>query len=73
MEGKIKPDQGRVAIDAIKWTASKLKPKVYGDKQFVETKTDDLRDKDVAELQRILEAERPDTARYGSLGYDTAH
>ncbi len=30
-EGTTKPDQGRVAIGAIKWTASKLKPKKYGE------------------------------------------
>jgi hypothetical protein len=30
--GLIPPDAGRVAIDARKWTASKLRPKRYGDK-----------------------------------------
>ena len=35
-EGKLPPDAARVAIDAMKWTASRLLPKVYGDKQIVE-------------------------------------
>lgn len=30
--GKLDPNAGRVAMDAYKWTASKLKPKKYGDK-----------------------------------------
>jgi hypothetical protein len=30
--GKIDPNAARVAIDAYKWTAAKLKPKKYGDK-----------------------------------------
>ena len=30
--GKIAPDAARVAIDAYKWTASKMLPKSYGDK-----------------------------------------
>lgn len=32
LAGTVKPDAARVAIDAKKWTASKLKPKRYGDK-----------------------------------------
>jgi hypothetical protein len=32
VEGRIPPDVARVAMDAHKWTAGKLKPKVYGDK-----------------------------------------
>ena len=31
--GKLDPAAARVAIDALKWTASKLKPKRYGDTQ----------------------------------------
>ena len=30
--GKLDPNAGRVAIDALKWIASKLKPRSYGDK-----------------------------------------
>lgn len=30
--GKLEPNAGRVVLDAYKWTASKLKPKKYGDK-----------------------------------------
>lgn len=32
LNGKYDPQAARVAIDAYKWTASKLKPKKYGDK-----------------------------------------
>lgn len=34
--GRIPPDAARVAIDARKWTASKLRPKKYGDRVQVE-------------------------------------
>jgi len=32
LSGEVRPDAARVAIDAKKWTASKLRPKRYGDK-----------------------------------------
>lgn len=32
LQGRYKPENARVAIDALKWTASKLKPKKYGDR-----------------------------------------
>lgn len=32
LDGKIAPDQARVAIDAMKWAASKLKPTSYGER-----------------------------------------
>jgi hypothetical protein len=32
LAGRFKPDAARVAIDAFKWTASKMAPKKYGDK-----------------------------------------
>jgi hypothetical protein len=31
-KGKLEPNAGRVAIDALKWIASKLKPREYGDR-----------------------------------------
>lgn len=34
--GELPPDVGRVTIDGMKWVASRLLPKVYGDKQIVE-------------------------------------
>lgn len=34
--GEIAPDQGRVMLDALKWTASKLNPKRYGDRVQVD-------------------------------------
>lgn len=36
LRGEIPPDVARVALDARKWTAARLLPKVYGDKQIVE-------------------------------------
>jgi hypothetical protein len=36
LSGKIPPDRGRVALDAMKWTASRLLPKIYGDRQQVD-------------------------------------
>jgi len=35
-DGSLAPDRARVAIDARKWTASKLRPKRYGDKLQVD-------------------------------------
>ena len=32
LAGRVKPDAARVAIDAFKWTASKMAPKKYGDR-----------------------------------------
>jgi len=32
LKGKVDPAAARVAIDALKWTAAKKKPRVYGDK-----------------------------------------
>ena len=36
LDGRYDANSGRVAIDALKWTASKLKPKAYGDRQVVD-------------------------------------
>lgn len=36
MRGEIPADAARVALDGMKWTASRLLPKVYGDRQQVE-------------------------------------
>jgi hypothetical protein len=39
---RIDPNSARVAIDAYKWTASKLKPKKYGDKVDLTTNGKDM-------------------------------
>ena len=36
LSGKYEPNNARIAIDALKWTASKLKPKAYGDRQVID-------------------------------------
>ena len=38
IEGKIDPNAGRVAIDGLKWTSSKLAPRKYGDVHRMEVK-----------------------------------
>ena len=40
VDGTLEPNAGRVAIDALKWIASKLKPKVYGDRSRVDVKNE---------------------------------
>jgi len=35
-KGELEPNAGRVAIDALKWSASKLKPREYGDRSRVD-------------------------------------
>lgn len=42
LSGKYEPNNARVAIDAKKWIASKLKPKKYGDKIDMTTNGKDL-------------------------------
>lgn len=57
--GKLKPDAGRVAGDLMKWSASKLKPKKYGDKLDLTTGNEKLnRGMSDAELNAILARER---------------
>jgi hypothetical protein len=36
LTGQYTPEQARVAIDSLKWSAGKRKPKVYGDKLQVD-------------------------------------
>lgn len=40
--GSIKPDQGRVMGDLLKWTAGKKKPKKYGDRVDLTTNGKDI-------------------------------
>jgi hypothetical protein len=35
-KGELEPNAGRVAIDALKWIASKLKPREYGDRSQID-------------------------------------
>ncbi len=39
LRGTLTPEQARVAIDSLKWSAGKRKPKVYGDKLQVDQDT----------------------------------
>lgn len=49
LAGEVDPQAARVAIDAYKWTASKLKPKVYGDNRQIDVNA-------VVDDRRVLEA-----------------
>lgn len=61
LKGTHDPQSARVAVDALKWSASKLKPKVYGDKLDLTTGNEKLnRGMSDAELNAIL-------ARAGSI------
>lgn len=54
--GSVDPQSARVAGDLMKWSASKLKPKVYGDKLDLTTGNEKLnRGMSDAELNAILE------------------
>lgn len=58
LSGKIPPDRGRVALDAMKWTASRLLPKVYGDRQQVDVDVQHTHTLHLDAL-RALSARRP--------------
>jgi len=40
LDGKYEVDRARLALDGLKWTAARLAPKQYGDKQSVEVTAD---------------------------------
>lgn len=42
IQGMIEPAAARVIMDARKWKASKFYPKMYGDKQIIESKNENL-------------------------------
>lgn len=50
LKGKTEPNAARVAIDAMKWTASKLLPKQYGDKLELAGKVET--DSELSDVQR---------------------
>jgi len=55
LSGEVEPQAARVAIDAHKWTASKLKPKKYGDRIHTEHSGKvELSGMDDEELDRII-------------------
>lgn len=56
LEGTYDPASARVAVDALKWTASKLKPKKYGDKLELENNVKhSLTDKSEEELNQLVQ------------------
>ena len=60
LTGVYEPNQARVAADIKKWHITKLAPKKYGDKQFIETKdtsqeiTDDELNEKIIEMMSKL-------------------
>lgn len=54
LAGMVDPTAARVAIDALKWTAAKRKPLVYGDSQRIDL-TASIETKDDKELMHELE------------------
>ena len=62
VNGELPPDAARVAIDAKKWTASRLLPKIYGDRTQVDatvTHTHTLHLEALKELSERAKAARP--------------
>ena len=56
LTGEIGCNEARVAADIIKWSASKKKPKKYGDKQQIDMTTKvTLADKSDKELEAMLD------------------
>lgn len=51
----IAPDRARVAIDALKWTASKLLPRQYGDKVEIDATVKSVKQMTDEELLAIIQ------------------
>ena len=56
-KGTMDPQAGRVAIDALKWTASKLKPKKYADRVDSTVTLERSYVDDLARLESAIERE----------------
>ena len=56
ISGEIDPASARVAIDALKWTAGKRKPKVYGDKLDLSSNDGSMSPKPVLDVSRLSTA-----------------
>lgn len=58
LTGEYEPQAARVAADIKKWHVTKLAPKKYGDKQYIETKdtTQEITDEDLnAKIMELME------------------
>lgn len=62
--GQLPPDAGRVAIDAKKWVASRLLPKVYGDRQQVEATVTHTHQLHLEALKQLAEQGRGTRSGY---------
>lgn len=58
LSGEIPPDVARVAIDTRKWVASRLLPKIYGDKQTVDVSVTHTHQLHLDALKRLNDTAR---------------
>ena len=54
--GEVPPDVARVALDGLKWTASRLLPKIYGDRQSVDVAVTHTHQLHLDALKRLNES-----------------
>ena len=59
LDGKITPEAGRAAADQIKWHASKLLPKVYGDRLEIDVVSINITDAIERRQAQLLEQSVP--------------
>jgi hypothetical protein len=59
VRGEVPPDVARVALDGLKWTASRLLPKVYGDRQSVDVSVTHMHQLHLDALKRLNENAAP--------------
>lgn len=56
VSGEVPPDVARVALDGLKWTASRLLPKIYGDRQTVDVAVTHTHQLHLDALKRLNES-----------------
>lgn len=56
VRGEVPPDVARVALDGLKWTASRLLPKMYGDRQSVDVAVTHTHQLHLDALKRLNES-----------------
>jgi hypothetical protein len=57
--GEVPPDVARVALDGLKWTASRLLPKIYGDRQTVDVAVTHTHQLHLDALKRLNDSAAP--------------
>ncbi len=76
-KGELEAHAGRTAIDALKWVASKLKPRIYGERAHLEVsgglKVETVKDHAPEWLQEMLAELAPAAITAGDEDEDTIH